>query len=93
MGREGTWDRAGTPADIPPTANEVGMVRKNRDHGFLQRFLPVSTWAQDGFFKKTFRFCTMGVLCLVWEGRFAQELLQKGLSLRLRVLSVIPHSL
>lgn len=61
MGREGTWDRAGTPADIPPTANEVGMASKNRDHGFLQRFLPVSTWTQDGFFlKKTLSFLYNG---------------------------------
>lgn len=69
VGRGGTRDSTGAPADIPPTENEVGMVRKSRDQGSVHRFLPVPTWAQDRAFFRTSRSCTMGVLCLPWEGR------------------------
>lgn len=42
--REGTWDRAGTPGDIPSTADEVDTVRKNR----LQLFAQISACSYLG---------------------------------------------
>lgn len=90
VGRESTWTEQGLQQICPLLQMRWGMVRKNRDHVFVHRFLPVSAGAQDGGFVKNLSFLCIGRFCACFGKEGLVQLLERRLLLRLRLLSVIP---